>query len=97
MLAGVYRKNPKAFTVFPSPFFNTEWLISKTSAELSQQIEGSWFNNNGYAKDNLFLEAFAWHWHNSSNNNKPIVPGSKFYELQQITNSRLRDRGISHE
>jgi hypothetical protein len=100
MLSYVYKKNPNAFTVFPSTFFNTEWLISRSdpeTKELKKLIEQSWFINNGYAKDNLFLEAFAWHWHNSSNNHKTIEPGSKFYELQQITNNKLRNRGISYD
>ena len=97
MLSHVYKKNPNAFTVFPSPFFNTEWLVGKTSVSLSQQIEAGWFVNNGVGSKHLFLDAFAWHWHNSSNNHKTIEPGSKFYELQQITNNKLRNRGISYD
>ena len=83
------------FTIFPSTFFNTEWLISKTDGPLSMEAEKNWFKNeNNSAKDNLFLEAFAWHWHNTSNKDKPIESGSKFDLLRERTNLLLADRGI---
>lgn len=94
MLAYVYEKNPNSFTVFPSPFFNTEWLISKTSKELSRDVEAGWFTPNEIIKDYLFPEAFAWHWHNSSNKKKEILPGSKFDLLQKINNKKLKSMGI---
>ena len=93
LFAKLWSKWPK-FTIFPSPFFNTEWLISKTDVRLSELIEESWFKNNGYAKDNLFLEAFAWHWHNSSNKHKNIESGSKFDILKDLTNEKLKERFI---
>ena len=83
------------FTIFPSTFFNTEWLISKTDENLSVETEENWFTNkNNSAKDNLFLDAFAWHWHNTSNKDKPIEVGSKFDLLRERTNDLLTDRGI---
>lgn len=95
MLGRVYREyGSDLFTVFPSPFFNTEWLISKVDTELSENVEAGWFVNNGYAEDNLYLDAFAWHWHNSSNKHKPVEKGSKFDMLREVTDSRLKDRGI---
>jgi len=42
----------------------------------------------------LFLEAFAWHWHNSSNKHKEIVKRSKFDLLEKITDEKLRELGI---
>ena len=94
MLGKVYRIDPDGFTVFPSPFFNAEWLISKVDPTLRTNVINSWFINNGYAKDNLFLESFAWHWHNSNNRNKVVEKGSKFDMLRDITNNRLKEKGI---
>lgn len=95
MLGRVYREyGSDLFTVFPSPFFNTEWLMSRVDLELVLNVKEGWFKNNDYVKDNLYLEAFAWHWHNSSNKHEPIEKGSKFDMLREVTNSRLKDRGI---
>ena len=44
--------------------------------------------------DWLFLDAFAWHWHNSSNKDYDIVEGSKFDLLKKITKERLKLRGF---
>jgi hypothetical protein len=93
LLAKVYRKNP--FTVFPSTFFNTEWLISKVDRQLSEDLENDWFyNKKDTAYDYLFLEAFAWHWHNSSKKTFPIEEGSKFDLLRIRTNELLKQKGI---
>ena len=93
LLAKVYTRSP--FTVFPSTFFNTEWLISKVDRELSEDLEKDWFyNKKDTAKDNLFTQAFAWHWHNSSKKDFPIQDGSKFDLLRKRTDSLLKDRGI---
>ena len=93
LFASLWRKWPN-FTIFPSPFFNTEWLISKKNVKLSEDVESGWFLNNGVGDKYLFLEAFAWHWHNSSKKHLPIEEGSKFYALQELTNKRLKERGI---
>ena len=96
LLAKVYSSRP--FTVFPSSFFNTEWLISKTDEPLSRQTEENWFENkDNSAANNLFLEAFAWHWHHSSNKDKKIEKGSKFDLLQQRTRRFLKNKRIPHE
>jgi hypothetical protein len=92
MLSYVYAKRP--FTVFPSTFFNTEWLISKTDPELSKALDVQWFDAPLEDFNNLFLEAFAWHWHNSSNRNKDVVKGSKFDMLDTLMTARLRERNI---
>ena len=76
LLSYVYRIVP--FTVFPSTFFNTEWLMSKVDQPLSVEVEESWFSKELKDLDNLFLDAFSWHWHNSSNKSKDFVKGSKF-------------------
>jgi len=93
LLAKVYRKNP--FTVFPSTFFNTEWLISRVDRPLSEDLENDWFyNKKDTAYDHLFLEAFAWHWHNSSKKTFPIEEGSKFDLLRIRTDALLKNKGI---
>jgi len=91
LLARVYRESP--FTVFPSTFFNTEWLINQTDREFRSLIDHG-FNKIDTDRDFLFLDAFAWHWHNSSNKNKTIEKDSKFDLLRQRTNSLLKKRGI---
>jgi hypothetical protein len=92
MLSYVYAKRP--FTVFPSSFFNTEWLISKTDKPLSQALDSQWFDSPLQDFNHLFLEAFSWHWHNSSNRNKTVVKGSKFDMLETLMTARLRERNI---
>jgi len=83
------------FTIFPSTFFNTEWLISKVNEPLSRETENNWFyNTTDVAKDCLFLDAFSWHWHNTSNKDKRIEKGSKFDLLRKKTNQLLESRGI---
>lgn len=91
LLAKVYKKHP--FTVFPSTFFNTEWLINKTDREF-RSIIGHGFNKIKTDKDFLFLDAFAWHWHNSSNKNRKIERGSKFDLLKERTENLLLSKGI---
>lgn len=93
LFAKVWAKWPN-FTIFPSPFFNTEWLISKTDVKLSEDIPNGWFKDNEIGKKYLFLESFAWHWHNSSNKKKNVEVGSKFHELRKITNRKLEEKGI---
>jgi len=89
MFAKLWRRYPK-FKIFPAPFFNTEWLISKVDKNLSEEVEASWFTKPLENKDNLFLEAFAWHWHNSSNKHKNVVEGSKFDILIKIMDDKLK-------
>ena len=92
MLGYVYAKNP--FTVFPSTFFNTEWLVGKVDKERGRATEASWFEKPLEDVSNLFLEAFSWHWHNSSNKHKEVVEGSKFDLLEKLTDAKLRDLKI---
>jgi hypothetical protein len=91
LLAKVYKKSP--FTVFPSTFFNTEWLINQTDRQFRSLI-GHGFNKIKTDKDFLFLDAFAWHWHNSSNNNRLIEAGCKFDLLRNRTNKLLKEKGF---
>jgi hypothetical protein len=94
MLSYVYRD--LKFTVFPSSFFDTQWLISKVSVEDSVIADNEMFDEPVNKSSNLFLEAFAWHWHNSSNKNKTPVENSKFYILERLIDERLKEIGI-HE
>lgn len=101
LLAKVYRRRP--FTVFPSAFFNTEWQINKKYPGRGTKIEESWFKKNNIDEalfveweysDTLFLEAFSWHWHNSSHKDDTIEPGSKFHTLNLYIDKLLSHRGI---
>jgi hypothetical protein len=81
------------FTIFPSTFFNTEWLSGKVDLDFTRELEDNWFyNKSNIAKAGLFLDAFAWHWHNTSNKHKPIESGSKFDLLRKRTNQLLESR-----
>ena len=91
LLAKVYRR--RKFTVFPSTFFNTEWQINIKHKKLGTRIEEGWFKKNSYS-DNLFLETFSWHWHNSCFKNNVIEPGSKFDLLTQYIDKKLKERGL---
>ena len=88
MLAYVYSDVP--FTVFPASFFNAEWLMSKVDKTLALEVENSWFTSELKDRNTLFLDSFAWHWHNSSNKNKEVVEGSKFDLLEKITDNKLK-------
>ncbi len=93
MFAQLWRRYPE-FTIFPSTFFNTEWLMSKVSVEDSIEADKGMFKSPLKNPDWLFLDAFAWHWHNSSNKDYDIVEGSKFDLLKKITKERLKSRGF---
>jgi hypothetical protein len=92
MLSYVYRKTK--FTVFPSSFFDTQWLMSKVNVEDAVRANKEMFDIPVEDESWLFLEAFAWHWHNSSNKNKTPVKDSKFYALERLTDQRLKEKGI---
>ena len=94
LFAKVYQKYN--FTIFPSTFFNIEWLISKIYRDLSYEIPTFWFEN-PCPDEYLFLECFAWHWHNSSNKGKNIVEGSKFDKLRKINESKLENGKLHRE
>ena len=75
----------------PSTFFNTEWCINKKYKGLGTDIENQWFVSELKDKDHLFMEAFTWHWHNSSHKRDVIVENSKFNILQKIIRDRLKN------
>jgi len=91
MLAKVYQRQP--FTVFPSPFFNAEWLINKKYPPLGDIVQAGWFKKNDHSTW-LFPESFAWHWHNSAFRKLTIEPGSKFDLLTKMMDAKLKDRGF---
>jgi hypothetical protein len=93
LFAKLYESWPE-FTIFPSTFFNTEWLISKVDVDLSRNVEGGWFDNTEYS-NNLFLDAFSWHWHNSSYKFRKIEQDSKFDLLRKRNDKLLNERGFS--
>lgn len=92
MFANLY-KNYK-YTIFPTSFFNIEWCINKHTKGLGDYIEDGWFKNRHDNEDFLFLESFAWHWHNSSKKKFIVETNSKFDLLTKITNKRLKERGL---
>lgn len=93
MFAEIYRKYK--FNVMPATFFNTEWGMSSAEGEVSgNEIESRWFFNPLIHEEHLFLEAFGWHWHNSSKKKMRVFPGSKFDLLEKLTDERLKKEGI---
>lgn len=93
LFAQAYRSRP--WLILPGSFFNTEWLMSEDMNHPPEgpgrEIEKGWFSRTP-ASDCLFLEAYTWHWHNTTHRNDPIEPGSKFDQLQKITTAGLRMR-----
>jgi Glycosyltransferase sugar-binding region containing DXD motif len=71
-----------AITVFPAPFFNTEW-----QADLHFEPFKKTPNSSA-----LYDGAFAWHWHNRWN--EPIQEGCKFQLLEAQTDARLAQLGF---
>jgi len=53
---------------------------------LSEDILDFWFDKE-CPDELLFLDCFAWHWHNSTNKNKTIQPNSKFDKLRKYIDS----------
>ena len=74
----------QAITVFPSPFFNTEWQADPTFEPFKRSA----------ASDELYDGAFAWHWHNKWDD--PIEPGCKFERLERIIDAKLAAAGFEH-
>jgi len=69
-------------TVFPSPFFDTEWQADP-KFEAFRKTAGS---------SNLYDGAFAWHWHNRWDDR--IQPGSKFQLLEARIDEKLAAMGF---
>jgi hypothetical protein len=92
MFAKLYKEYK--FTIFPSTFFNIEWCINKTVPGHGDYIEDGWFKTRQDNQNFLFLETFAWHWHNSSKKHLSVQPNSKFDLLTSLTEDKLKDRGI---
>ena len=92
MFAQLYRKYE--YNIFPSSFFNIEWCINRHTPGLGDYIEQGWFKSRKDNQKFLFLESFAWHWHNSSKKNLEIESGSKFELLTSLTEKRLKEKGI---
>jgi len=95
MFAKMWREG-KRYTILPCSFFNTEWMISIKHEQLSKDIEKGWWNPSPEMDMSkyLFLDAFSWHWHNSSHKGYVINDGCKFALLRERTNRLLRERGI---
>ena len=60
----------RAITVFPCPFFDTEWQADPRFKPFKNTPNSA----------NLYEGAFAWHWHNRWD--EPIQEGSKFHRLE---------------
>jgi hypothetical protein len=71
----------RTISVFPSPFFNTEWQADPDFKPFESTP----------ASANLYEGAFAWHWHNQWD--AEIEPGSKFHRLETIMDERLSRMG----
>jgi hypothetical protein len=92
MFAKIYQKYK--FNIFPCTFFNTEWCINSKHPSFGDEIESRWFFNPLNNDAHLFLDAFAWHWHNSSKKTCRVFSGSKFDLLTKVTERKLAERGI---
>ena len=80
------------FNILPGAFFNLEWGACRVLSSVEyDNLWSGWFEND-CLDDNLFLDCFAWHWHNTSYKDKQIIINSKFDKLRKITNSRLEER-----
>jgi hypothetical protein len=73
----------RAITVFPGPFFDTEWQAD---------VDFKPFRNTPTSA-NLYNGAFAWHWHNRWD--EPIQQGSKFQLLEARVEHALLDIGLA--
>ena len=71
----------RSITVFPSPFFNTEWQADPAFEPFKNTPQST----------NLYEGAFAWHWHNRWE--QPIEPGSKFQLLESRIDAQLAGDG----
>jgi hypothetical protein len=69
-------------TVFPSPFFDTDWQAHSTFTPFANTPETA----------DLYDGAFAWHWHNQWD--APIEPGCKFERLERRMEQRLVEQGL---
>lgn len=88
-------KFPEKILILPCAFFDTEWNISLKNPILASDIDNYFFTKKLKNKDLLFLNAFTWHWHNSSYKNSPIMPGSKFDLLRKRNDMILKKKFFS--
>ena len=88
MFARVYAEQP--FTVFPCGFFNSDWVAKDI------RVDHKFFGSELQDESHLFRDAFAWHWHNSTNKDEEVRSGSKFEHLEGMIHKQLKARGI-HE
>ena len=72
----------RSITVFPSPFFNTEWQADPAFEPFKRTPQSA----------NLYEGAFAWHWHNRWE--QAIEPGSKFQLLESRIDAQLAGMGV---
>jgi hypothetical protein len=72
----------RGVTVFPSPFFDTEWQADPKFKPFVNTPNSA----------NFYDGAFAWHWHNRWD--APIQNGSKFQRLEARVEQRLLEMGI---
>jgi hypothetical protein len=70
-------------TVFPSPFFDTEWQADPRFKPFQNTLNSA----------NFYEGAFGWHWHNRWD--EPIREGSKFQLLEARIDEMLMGMGFS--
>ena len=92
MFAKMYRE--KEFPILPSTFFNTEWCINVKYKGKATEIQNTWFDAPITDESHLFLEAFAWHWHNTSWQHKRPKDGSKFDRLEKMMTSLIDSKNL---
>jgi hypothetical protein len=92
MFARMYRE--KEFPILPSTFFNTEWCINVKYKGKANEIQATWFDAPIKDESHLFLDAFAWHWHNTSWRHHKPKAGSKFQRLEEIMDKKLKEKEL---
>ena len=93
LFAKLYRRFE--YNIFPASFFNIEWCINKKHPGHGDEIEKGWFLEKLKDEKYLFLQSFAWHWHNSSKKDYVIAKGSKFDLLEKLTDKKLQQKEIN--
>jgi len=94
LFASLWSKWPH-YKIFPGSFFNTEWMMDKYAElynedfGLYNKVTSSWFSNPLESHEHLFLDAFTWHWHNTSHKKDPIVSNNPSVKVGKTLSGKI--------
>ena len=93
-LFAIIYKNYYKFDIFPSSFFNIEWMMP-----VAHDCDGvcCWWFKDACPDEFLFLGCFAWHWHNTGHKNREIKNNSKFDKLMKINEEKIKIKLLNKE